>query len=335
MEQLNELIKISARLGSDTKHIQGPGGNTSMKLAGVLWMKASGTWLAKAREENIFVPLDLATLRDAIAAGAADPAGQAARLDIVPHSRPASIEVSLHALLHHRIVLHTHSVSVLAVVVRRDAQEILEECMAGLSWALVPYARPGLPLATAIVNARTNGSTNILFLANHGLVVGADDFEPALELIANIESRLATAGRTPPKPNFEALYKIAKGSEFSIAEQKFHQIATDEISLRIATEGSLYPDHVVFLGPGIVTLQTDAALSALSVTTRTPLVVAVPGAGVLLHQSINAAARSMVGCLADVLPHIPDNASINYLSQAQEHELINWDAEKLRQLLNT
>ena len=53
-----EFRALSARLGSDPLQVQGPGGNTSIKDGEVMWIKASGTELANAETQDIFVAVD-------------------------------------------------------------------------------------------------------------------------------------------------------------------------------------------------------------------------------------------------------------------------------------
>ena len=55
------------RIGKDPLLVQGAGGNVSWKDGDVLWVKASGTWLSDAIGKDIFVPVELAHLRQAIA----------------------------------------------------------------------------------------------------------------------------------------------------------------------------------------------------------------------------------------------------------------------------
>ena len=47
------LLAHSARIGADPALVQGAGGNTSLKRDGVLWVKASGTWLRDAERRAI------------------------------------------------------------------------------------------------------------------------------------------------------------------------------------------------------------------------------------------------------------------------------------------
>ena len=66
--ELTALRKLSAALGADPLRTQGAGGNTSIKRDGVMWIKASGTWLADALAQDIMTPVRLDPLRKATAA---------------------------------------------------------------------------------------------------------------------------------------------------------------------------------------------------------------------------------------------------------------------------
>ena len=60
--EMQDLLGLAARLGRDPLVVQGPGGNISLKRDGVMWVKASGTWMMEAtspREKRTFEYLDL------------------------------------------------------------------------------------------------------------------------------------------------------------------------------------------------------------------------------------------------------------------------------------
>src|SRR5438046_8923007 len=61
---LDPLVRLSARLGRDPLLVQASSGNTSIKLDGVLWIKASGKWMADADRYDMFVPVSLAETRE-------------------------------------------------------------------------------------------------------------------------------------------------------------------------------------------------------------------------------------------------------------------------------
>ena len=53
-----EFVSLSQEIGVQPLLVQGPGGNTSVKIDGQMWVKASGTELAEALDKSIFVAVD-------------------------------------------------------------------------------------------------------------------------------------------------------------------------------------------------------------------------------------------------------------------------------------
>jgi rhamnose utilization protein RhaD (predicted bifunctional aldolase and dehydrogenase) len=241
------LVALSARLGADRLLVQGGGGNTSYKSNNDFWVKASGTWLAQAETQDIFVHLPLGDVRGAMASDAPE----SALLALVAAGGPrASIETSLHALMPQAVVLHVHSVNTIAVAARADAQSLLNERLQGLAWAWVPYRRPGLPLTDAIRETLAKAATapDILILGNHGLVVAGNDCMSAEALLHQVEARLALPARTLSPPDLNRLHAV-NDAGWRIADRDLiHALATDTVARAVALHGALYPDHVVFLG---------------------------------------------------------------------------------------
>jgi rhamnose utilization protein RhaD (predicted bifunctional aldolase and dehydrogenase) len=234
-----------------------------------------------------------------------------------------------------RVVVHVHCVETISIACLSDATERLAASLTGLNWTFVPYVRPGASLGRTMVEHLRAG-TNIVVLGKHGLVVAADSVVEAERLRAEVSRRLARTVRTAPNVDREALRR-AQGDGYAAAEDdELHAIATDPISLAAARRGSLYPDHVVFLGPGIIETEgTETAADAARRAGRpdAPMVV-VPGAGVLLHSTATSSARALARCLADVACRLASDDPVSPLSPADEAQLLNWDAEKYRQSLD-
>lgn len=334
-QTLNELRRMSARVGSNILLVQGAGGNSSVKDGDVLWVKASGTWLADAEDKDIFVPVALSAARAALMQGDE-------RVPLAPNagtSLRASIETSLHALMPHRIVLHVHSVNTIAWAVRTDARTEFARRMDGLAWRYLNYHHPGLPLARAVGEAIAQDAVDVLILGNHGLVVGADTCDAVEALVADVEQRLALEQRHAPAADYDALRKIHTGTNYRLPrDPRGHGIATDRYSRAIATSGSLYPDHVVFLGPGLPVLEHRESLGDVIAQTTAdglspPVALLVPGVGSLIREDASDGAEAMLSCLALVTCRLPLIARVNYLTAENEHALLNWDAERYRQQL--
>ncbi|GLH79970.1 aldolase [Bradyrhizobium sp. SSBR45G] len=327
------MREMSARVGRNMLLVQGAGGNSSVKDDDVLWVKASGTWLSDANDKDIFVPVLLPAAREALADDD----------ERIPLARPgplrASIETSLHALLPHRVVLHVHAVNTIAWAARRDSRDAFAERLAGLAWRHLDYVHPGLPLARAVNEIVARETVDVLILGNHGLVVGAETCDQAEALVHDVETRLALPVRAMPAADEAALRRLCAGTDYRLpGDAECHGIATDPYSRAIATGGSLYPDHVVFLGPGLPTVDGREGLTTMLARAEAnglpaPVAALVPGLGAIIRKDASPGAEAMLSCLALVTSRLPLSAEISYLSGAHEQLLLNWDAERYRQQL--
>lgn len=306
---------LSARLGQDPLRVQGPGGNTSIKTDAVMWIKASGTELAQAQVRDIFVAVDRAAACAEARGEAGDGSCKATVIDRDAGLRP-SIETTFHAVLDWPVIAHTHSVATLVHAVGPDGRMAARDKLAGVPAVLVPYAKPGLPLTREIV-ARAKPETQVFLLENHGLIVCGQDVAATAALMEEVEARLAMPERrvstdVPDSPPPEG---------FSWAAESW--IARDSRTCGLARAGSFYPDHVVFLGPGLPDADHDGR----------PPAILVAGVGVALRAGATPSQRAMLRCLADVLARLPEGWMPEPIGPAAEAELLDWDAEKYRQAL--
>jgi rhamnose utilization protein RhaD (predicted bifunctional aldolase and dehydrogenase) len=339
--ELEALRQLSARIGANPLLVQGAGGNTSIKENGVLWIKASGKWLSEAAREDMFVPVSLEPLLAALKEDHSD-AERAEKFIAPGHAfkelRP-SIETTVHALLPQKIVVHVHCVSTIAHAVQHNAEKRTAPLLRGFPYAFIPYRRPGLPLAKAIAE-RVKPETNVLILGNHGLVVAAETVAAAASLLDDVCSRLQLEPRKSVEPNLPALAQYAFGSSYRLpAAPRAHAAALDPLSCAMAAGGSLYPDHVVFLGAGSVISRPGESAKMIEAAAKDagvppPVSILFPGQGVLMRGDADSGAEAMAECLAEVTGRISLSAHVRYLSPEENAELLNWDAEKYRQELN-
>ncbi len=323
---LDNLKTLSVTMGKDPSLIQATGGNTSLKENGVLWVKASGKNLANALQEDIFVPLDLAQVLGEIH----NPEDR--DFSFQPLSGPGlrpSIETTLHALMPHPVVLHSHAIDVIALSLLPEAQVTLATALGNLAWHWIPYCRPGKPLTRAIAAALARHPADVLILANHGLVVGGASPDQAAALQAEVSQRLRQAPRPYTHANQgELADRLATLAGARLPQAPvIHSLATDPWSFKLAQENPAYPDHVVFCGvrPWVVTGSTPP--------TGDTAYGLIPRVGVVLLAAASAATEAMLQAQAEVFLRIPPGRSVNLLSDSQCAELLNWDAEKYRQAL--
>ncbi len=323
-----ELAAYSARIGADPLLIQAAGGNTSVKDGDVMWIKASGTLLAEAETKDIFVPVDLPAMRAALDDPGVD-ADQAAQFTLAGHKLRPSIETSLHAVFAKRVVVHVHCVNTLAHAVRKDAKALLEHRLAGFDWCEVPYAKPGASLA-GYVRARMKPETDVVVLANHGLILAAESVTEVAALLNKVVNSLTVSPAATKPVDIAELEAVAMlGWQVPPADAPVHQLALDPGRLAQATGGSLYPDHVIFCGIGASAIEGE-----LPAPDDAPPFLLIPGKGAVVRDDISAGALALMNCLGDVLQRVPTEAPLSYLTLEQNAELLDWDAEKYRQALN-
>ncbi|TIO05624.1 class II aldolase/adducin family protein [Mesorhizobium sp.] len=336
-QDLAALRSLSASIGRDPHLTQAAGGNTSLKAGDTLWIKASGTWLKDALAQDIMVPVAIPPLLRAVEQrdpAADQPQGFAIEALNTSRLRP-SIETTVHALMPQRVVLHVHCVDTISLAVQADCEAQVAKRLDGLEWAYVPYRRPGLPLAQGIAE-RLRPGVDVLILANHGLVVAAETVAGAEALLRRVTRLLARPPRKVSAADVGALTALIGRTGYRLpADVEAHAAAIDPESCRMASGGSLYPDHVIFLGQGSVVARPDEDVQHVTERCGTaPAAILFPGLGVLMRGDASVGADALQRCLADVTARVDVAAKLNYLTAAENDELINWDAEQYRQKLN-
>jgi ribulose-5-phosphate 4-epimerase/fuculose-1-phosphate aldolase len=318
--ELTSLRELSARIGSDPLLTQGSTGNTSIKLDGVLWIKASGKWMADATHEDILTPLDLAEVQARVKQRR-DPAERFAR---------ASIETAMHAVMPHRVVVHVHCVNTIAWAVRQDAQIQMEGRLDGLRWQWISYVASGLPLAGAIQRTLSGSpKSDVLILGNHGLVVGGEDCSAVEDLLFRVQQRLAICPRPGGPTDYAALAEIADGSTWGLPDDDdVHALGTDAISRGVISGGLLYPCQSIFSDPSMPGSDSSTPRLFHPVPcpdpkgqwedrwgTRTFLII--KGRGVIVRRTMTPVQRAMLSGLAQVIQRTSSSAPLRYLTNEE------------------
>lgn len=313
-------------IGSNPLLVQGAGGNVSWKTGSTLWIKASGTALRDASAQDIFVPVDVQEIRHAV---------DERRFDVQPsvvgsHLLRPSIETLLHALMPHPVVAHLHMVNVLAYLVREDASELMRlASMSGLNFGFVAYYKPGEELAKAVHRLPLE-RIDVVFLGNHGVVVGASNVDELRKRIAQLDAAFAGVSIPGPRPTLIPPFSPNPAYQ-PIADNRLHGLAKDpDLAHRVTNDWALYPDHLVFLGARAVLVEEVADLAQMT----TAPIVFVAGAGTYVSNAVTAAQLEQLACYFDVISRVPRSARLRSLSHIEVAQLLDWDAEKYRQSLS-
>jgi rhamnose utilization protein RhaD (predicted bifunctional aldolase and dehydrogenase) len=311
--ELSSLRELSVRVGSDPLLTQASTGNSSIKLQGLLWIKASGKWMADAIHENILIPLDLEEVKQRVKQ----------KLDPAELDERVSIETAMHAVLPHRVVLHVHCVNTIAWAVRQDAPVQLENLLDGLRWQWVSYVPSGLPLALEIEKVVSAfPDTNVFVLGNHGLVIGADHCAAVEDLLSQVQRRLALCPRPAGSVNYAALAKMADGSLWNLPDDnEVHALGTDAISRAILAGGVLYPCQLIFSSssaPGLFrSVPYPNPRDKWEYRYCAEPFLIIERCGVIVKRTMTPAQRAMMSGLAQVIQRISSSTQLRYLTDEE------------------
>lgn len=332
MNTRNSVIELCTRVGNDFLLAQGAGGNVSWKEDRTLWIKASGTWLKDARENDIFLPLDIETIRNQVLSKNFKSIPQPTNGD---KKRP-SIETWFHALLPHKYVLHLHALEVLALLVRRDAKDIISRTLnTKVDWAFIDYLKPGEKLASSIADVLDKSpKVSLLFLENHGIVVGAEAIDELEEIILDVREQLGQLA-IPVSMSLEQdkKVKIETSGYLPVESNEINSLAKDSRLLGFV-EGAwaIAPDHVVFLGAEPEVVSDIEGLRALvSDTQSRPKLVFVRNLGVFSDGPIDKSTLDQLLAYYEILIRQPSGTEFRIFTDSEIGELLNWDAERYRQ----
>lgn len=323
------VVDYCVKLARDPLLVQGAGGNVSWKDGGTLWIKASGSGLAQAAREQIFLPVDLRHLRHALSRG---------DFSVVPRTltdtslRP-SIETPLHALLPHPLVVHLHAVEILAQLVRRNADDVLRALLPpAVRWTSVAYAKPGAALAQALAEAlAADPEADVVFMHNHGVVIGGENVAAVAALLCSLTESLAMAPRISRAATPVELESTAAHGYRRSDDPDINQLALNpRLFEGLRQAWALYPEQVVFLGAEAVTSDRLEDFPAVGDEIAGAPPVFVRGLGVFVPPRFGADRQAVLRCYFEVLSRQPDISGVRALTGAEVAELLDWDAEHYR-----
>ncbi|MDO5067738.1 MAG: FGGY-family carbohydrate kinase [Propionibacteriaceae bacterium] len=351
--ELAALTALSNEFGAKPAFTRAGGGNSSVKVDGVLWIKPSGVSMATMSAEDL-VPLDLAVLVAALDGPDPDPSlgdpvtqlATRARLDDGP--RRPSVEILFHALIDDTYVLHTHPLLINAITCNTDGPALTRELF-GDEVLWVDYVDPGLPLAREIARRRREHSEAtgapppaITFLMNHGMIVsGNDPAQVAADCQRVLKVIQGTISRRSGITGLAKEFARAVGAQAVAVDGS--SIASDfpvtEAGSRFITEGPLIPDQIVYAGSFALVLHdgddvAEAVRRHEETHGQTPKVAVIPGAGVAAVGSSKKQAKTALEVYIDALT-VARAASIigdvRTLSESERTFIETWEAEAYRQ----
>ena len=293
MVELDSLIALSHKYGSDPRYVIAGGGNTSYKNKEKMWVKASGHALATITEEG-FAVMDRVRLAPmatkAYSADAAEREQQVkddlAAACLTPARRP-SVETSLHEAMSARFVVHLHPTLVNGLMCSNKAEELCHTLFPDALY--VEYTDPGYTLfkkvhdRMAAYKAERGQEPQVIFLQNHGVFVGADTTEEVEKIYEDIFEKILSAYQPNRRADGSRLtdYQTFTLNTIPAIRQmlsrggrglKTLRVTTSDLALHFAESAARFeqvatpftPDMIVYCKSQYVYLDADDADSLLA-----------------------------------------------------------------------
>jgi len=281
-DPLTMRVYTSQLLGRNQDLVLHGGGNTSVKIDKVLYVKGSG-WNLDTIEKEGFSPVDLHTLIEM--------AGRETLSDtqMVKEQREAmsdqtfpnpSIEAILHAIIPYTYVDHTHADAVVTLTNTPKGKELMQE-LYGENMLLIDYVMPGFELAKHIYTVTQTidwKTLNGIILLNHGVFTFDDDakraYEKMIDIVTQAEEYLqknvtffsnTSTGNTDREIIQTLVHEVSvlRGCNiFPIVldSDQAKALSTRPNLERLIKQGELTPEHVIRIKPFPAIIDGDSAV---------------------------------------------------------------------------
>ena len=256
LDDLGLRVYTSRLLGKNSNLVLHGGGNTSVKIDDILYVKGSGWDLATIEKEG-FSPvktiklielLDYERLSDS----------EMVRLQreaLIDKNAPnPSVEAILHALIPYKFVDHTHADAMVTISNSNYGEEIISEIYR--DYLIVPYVMPGFLLAKTVYSMSEEidwESIKGIILLNHGIFTFANSAKESYENMiraVSIAENYIKKSKKRKTHNLEEIKRLiseAKGYEVVMRinrDRVAKQFASKE-SEDLYSRGVLTPEHII------------------------------------------------------------------------------------------
>lgn len=352
---MQDFIKISKYAGMRNDLAQAGGGNTSVKLDDyIMLVKSSGCQLADVNGQNGYSKVNYKKIVDYFRekiepceeAVFTEEIGKELLRGVHMEGGRASIETFLHAVTG-KYTLHSHPTLVNILTAREDGMDVLRELFP--SGVFVPYRKPGAALAETYYRLyrkqQAQGADGtVIFLANHGLVVSGEDAQTVIRQNEQVLEKIAAylgvddSAYRQATCLWEIIQQIDMLADHIVYTSENRYLSREYVGAELVEKGlwkhAFCPDCVVYSGKKLLCLKKYYDRQDITDFIEhygPPTLVYHEGYFYILAESVRKAQEiENVMSFAARVQHDNMGQTMHYLSDGQQEELLNWDAEKYR-----
>lgn len=335
----NELIKlktISKYCGERFDLVQAGGGNSSVKINDLMFIKASGYHLTQISSKGGYVTINNKKLKKDIIENKSK---SIIHYNVIGSLR-ASIETYMHSILK-KYTIHLHPIQINKILVCRDSKTIIKKLVPNS--LIIDYFTPGINVCNEILKLYNN--EEIIFLINHGIIITSDDYDSILLKLEELLN-IFEINQNLDFNNYKLTNKISNIISNNINKNDANNIENisylceDKIinnyllnKKELFTEAITFPDALIYCGLKILFIVSlEEIKNYLYKYNEPPKVIVYNELIYIINISIQKCKETEDVLKSNLMILDTDNEK-TYLTNEEICYLNNWDLEKYRKML--
>jgi HAD superfamily hydrolase (TIGR01549 family) len=328
--ELNRLKHISKYCGERFDLVQAGGGNTSVKINNLMFIKASGYNLTNIDENNGYVVMNNETLLNDINNNAIK---EVTEYNFIGNKR-GSIETFMHSILK-KYTIHLHPIQVNRILVTKEANSIIKEIYPDS--LVIDYFTPGIKVCNEI--KKIYDGEKVIFLINHGIIITSDNYDELYKILEEVLCKFEIY------QNINYQYEKYKNTN-KISTCVNNTFKTNNVSylcedatikqylynkIELFKESITFPDFLIYCGLEII-FGLNYIEEYKNKYNEAPKIIIDDG-NIYINSISITKCKEIEEVLKSNLIILDTDLEKNVLSFEEICFLNNWDAEKYRKLL--
>ena len=326
--ELTEFKQISKYCGERFDLVQAGGGNTSVKVNELMFIKASGYNLTNIDESNGYVVVNNKILMEDIHNNSVKAVNE---YNFIGNQR-GSIETFMHSILK-KYTVHLHPIQINRILISSCAKQVIEKIYP--SALIIDYVTPGIKVCDKIKEVYHD--QNVIFLLNHGVIITHDSIAEIYKILGDVLVRFETYQQLNlGKYKGTNMISEAVNNTFNVSNVSY--LCQDEVinkyfieNVELFKQNITLPDVLIYCGVKCL-FGIDNMAEYKNMFLEAPKIIIEKGSIYINSHSLTKC-KEIEEVLRSNLIILDSTHDKIYLDSDEICFLNNWDAEKYRKLL--
>tara|TARA_X000000368_G_scaffold418454_1_gene418150 strand:- start:3732 stop:5399 length:1668 start_codon:yes stop_codon:yes gene_type:complete len=327
--ELTNLKMISRYCGERFDLVQAGGGNTSVKINDIMFIKASGFNLSDITKNSGYVCIHNKELLNDLSNNTIKKI-----IDYNMYGKlRGSIETFMHSILK-KYTIHLHPIQVNKILILKNSKYVIQKLFPEA--LIIDYITPGIKVYNKI--SKKYSGEEVIFLINHGLIINTNEFDKIKVILDNIIDK-CNSYYNFDNSNYKLTNKISKYIFDNYKIDVISYLSQDIIitkyiqnNIKLFTEKITFPDALIYCGIKPLIGNIEDIQTYFNNYNELPKIIIIENLLFITSNSLKKC-KEIEDVLKANLLILDTKEKKQYLSQDEICFLNNWDAEKYRQLL--